>query len=52
MFVGVHIGNMNFMTFHGIRGLLTSEILLLTSDDDRLCLNRLEVTYILTNKVF
>jgi len=32
MFVGVHIGSMNFVTLHGIRGLLTSEILLLTSD--------------------
>jgi len=51
MFVGVHIGSMNFMTIHDIRGLLTSEILLLTSDDDRPCFDIVEVMHILTNKV-
>jgi len=52
MFVGVHIGSMNFMTIHDVRELLTSEILLLTSDDDRPCFDILEVMHILTNKVW
>jgi hypothetical protein len=51
MFVGVHIGSINFMTFQGIKLLLTLDILLLSSDDDCLCLNRLEVTWVLTNKI-